>query len=177
MGSRAVCSFWWMLFRGFLQTQAVLNYWRGHGGNGAEPKSISPWPGSRKAWVKRVSLSRGAAAAVLKSWGEQTWSRWYPSLKNKSNHGFWTILFFLSQPRVNQNRDFHTNTALGSVGNCEFSEETLHIPTKITCLALQRVVVSFISNRGVTLMSVHVFWCVLKCSPLFTVSTCLSRVA
>lgn len=45
--------------------------------------------------------------------------------------------FFLSQPRVNRNRDFHTNTALSSVGNCEFSEETLHIPTEITCLVLQ----------------------------------------
>lgn len=33
-------------------------------------------------------------------------------------------------------------------------KKTLHIPTEITCLALQRVVVSFISNRGVTLMSV-----------------------
>lgn len=143
MGSRAVCSFWWMLFRGFLQTQAVLNCWPGHGGNSAEPKSISPWPGSRKAWVKWVSLSRGAAAAaVLKSWGEQTWSRWYPSLKNKSNHGFWTILFFLSQPRVNRNRDFHTNTALSSVDNCEFSE-------KNTAHTHQNYMLSFAASCGV----------------------------
>lgn len=50
--------------------------------------------------------------------------------------------FFFSQPRVNQSRDFQTNTALSSVGNCEFCE-------KNTAHTHRNYMLSFAASGGV----------------------------
>lgn len=121
---------------------------------------------SQGVWA---SSTAAEAATQIKRTSDHKW----PQFKSKSHHDFLIVpvaFWVFSQPStdVEQSRVCqHVHTAVGSVGSWDSEKNKCYTyPVKPTCLVLQWVAMSFISSWGVTLMVVHVFWLVLKCSLL-----------